>query len=72
MIRASSTLSKLPVIVLSSWPEDAILREIRAGGVEADCYFTKPPDFEEFLFVVQSIRECFEKARARHAPAGEN
>jgi DNA-binding response OmpR family regulator len=63
VIRSSAMLRALPVIILSSSPHDVITKEVRAQGVEADWYFTKPPDFEEFLALAKSIRGCYESAR---------
>ncbi|HLH37763.1 MAG TPA: response regulator [Bryobacteraceae bacterium] len=63
VIRSLSRLRKLPVIILSSSSQEVILKEVRAAGVEADGYFTKPPDFDEFLALAKKIRDCYEMSR---------
>jgi chemotaxis family two-component system response regulator Rcp1 len=65
VIRTSDALEKLPVIILSSYPRDVMLEKVRTHGVEADCYYTKPQDFDKFLVLVREIHECYETARAR-------
>ena len=71
VIRSAARLRKLPVIILSSSSQEVILKEVRAAGVEADWYFTKPPDFDEFLALAKKIRGCYETAR-RSAAAIEH
>ena len=65
MIRTSDTLVKLPVVILSSYPRDVMLEKVRTHGVEADCYYTKPDDFDKFLVLIGQIHECYESVRTR-------
>ena len=64
-IRSNSELRDLPVIVLSSSPQDVIASQFRDAQVEADCYLTKPPDVDEFLAIGMEIRRCCDEARSR-------
>jgi len=52
-IKADPSLRKIPVVVLttSSSGEDVL----RAYDLHANCYITKPVDFERFMQVVRSI-----------------
>jgi CheY-like chemotaxis protein len=54
-IRADRRLRRIPVVVLStSQAEDDILT---AYNLHANCYITKPVDFNEFVRIVQSIED---------------
>jgi CheY-like chemotaxis protein len=54
-IRADKRLRRIPVVVLStSQAEDDILT---AYNLHANCYITKPVDFNEFVRIVQSIED---------------
>lgn len=55
-IRTHEQTMKLPVIVLSSSPEDVILNTIRAAHLEATSYLTKPTDVDEFLALGRVFR----------------
>jgi CheY-like chemotaxis protein len=65
MIRTSDTLVKLPVVILSSSPRDVMMQKVCTHGVKADCYYTKPIDFDRFVIVVRDIHKCYESARTR-------
>jgi two-component system response regulator len=53
-IKADVDLKSIPVVILTtSNAEEDILR---AYGLHANCYVTKPVDFEFFAKVVQSIK----------------
>jgi two-component system, chemotaxis family, response regulator Rcp1 len=65
IIRTSEALLKLVVVILSSFPHDVILEKVRTLGVEANCYCTKPEDFDRFLVLIRTIHQCYESARAR-------
>jgi two-component system response regulator len=52
-INAAPELRRIPVVVLTtSRAEEDILK---AYNLNANCYITKPVDFEQFVHVVQSI-----------------
>ena len=54
-IRADERLQRIPVIVLTtSQDRDDILR---AYALHANCYITKPVDFDRFVEIVQSIED---------------
>jgi len=54
-IKADESLKRIPVVVLttSSAEEDVL----RTYNLHANCYITKPVDFEKFVGVVRSIDE---------------
>jgi CheY-like chemotaxis protein len=58
-IRHSQGLCRLPVVVLSSSPEYFLREKMRDAKVEANCYLTKPSDFDEFVRIGGHIRECY-------------
>ena len=54
-IRADEKLQRIPVIVLTtSQAEEDI---IKAYNLHANCYITKPVDFDKFVQIVQSIED---------------
>ncbi len=54
-IKAEPNLSQIPVVVLTtSQAEEDILR---AYQLHANCYVTKPVDFNQFLHIVSTIEE---------------
>jgi CheY-like chemotaxis protein len=63
-IRRRPQLSGVPVVVLSSSPEDFMRAQIRGESVEADSYLTKPADLDEFLALGAVIRRCYESVTA--------
>ncbi len=63
VIRESEALRRTRVFILSSSPEDVIRNTVHTAHVEADGYFTKPPDLDEFIGLGKKIRSCFENAR---------
>lgn len=52
-IKADDHLKRIPVVVLTT--SDAQVDVRRAYDLHANCYITKPVDFEQFLAVVESI-----------------
>jgi chemotaxis family two-component system response regulator Rcp1 len=48
-IRTTEGLEKLPVVILSSSPEDVSERAVQRANLEADCYLMKPADIDDFL-----------------------
>jgi CheY-like chemotaxis protein len=54
-IKADERLQRIPVVVLTtSQAEEDILR---AYNLHANCYITKPLDFNQFVHIVQSIED---------------
>ncbi len=52
-LKADPSLSSIPVVVLTtSRAEEDVLR---AYQLKANCYITKPVDFQQFVHVVQSV-----------------
>jgi CheY-like chemotaxis protein len=52
-IKADNTLKRIPVVVLTtSHAEEDVLK---AYNLCANCYITKPVDFDQFVKIVQSI-----------------
>jgi len=52
-IKADEKLKRIPVVVLTtSQAEEDILK---AYNLSANCYITKPVDFDQFVRIVQSI-----------------
>jgi CheY-like chemotaxis protein len=54
-LKESSQLKHIPVIVLSTSSEPRDI--LQAYQLHANCYITKPTDFEEFLHAVRSVEE---------------
>ena len=67
VIRSREELSSLPVIVLSSSPEDVSKAKVRNANVEANCYFTKPVGAKEFLDLGQRLWSCYRRAASAAA-----
>jgi DNA-binding response OmpR family regulator len=61
LVRESRTLCTIKVVILSSSPLDAIAEKVRDARVEADGYFTKPVDLDEFLALGEAIRRSYER-----------
>jgi CheY-like chemotaxis protein len=54
-IKTDPTLKRIPVVVLTtSQAEEDI---IKAYNLAANCYITKPVDFDQFVKIVQSIED---------------
>jgi chemotaxis family two-component system response regulator Rcp1 len=54
-IKADDNLKNIPVVILTtSKSEDDISK---AYGLHANCYISKPVDFDEFTVVVQTIQD---------------
>lgn len=54
-IKADPKLKMIPVVILTSSKEDEDI--CRSYQLHANCYITKPVDFEQFMKVVQSIED---------------
>lgn len=58
-IKADQNLQRIPIVVLTtSEAEEDILK---AYNLHANCYITKPVDFNEFVQIVQSIEDFWFK-----------
>lgn len=66
VIRTTNGLRSLPVVVLSSSPTDVMKSKFNKMNVEANCYFTKPPDLDEFLALGKRFHCCYTKALGSH------
>ena len=54
-IKADASLKSIPVVILTtSQAEEDVLR---AYSLSANCYVTKPVDFDQFIRIVQAIEE---------------
>ncbi len=54
-IKADERLQRIPIVVLTtSQSEEDILK---AYSLHANCYITKPLDFEQFVRIIQSIED---------------
>jgi DNA-binding NarL/FixJ family response regulator len=54
-IKGDEALRRIPVVILTtSQSEEDILR---VYNLNANCYITKPVDFERFVKIVQSIED---------------
>ena len=56
IIRSTEGLRDLPVIVLSSSPEDIAEAIVRRANVDATCYISKPVNLDEFLGIPAILR----------------
>ena len=54
-IKADANLSYIPVVVLTTSNAEEDVR--RTYGLHANCYITKPLDFEQFLRMMRSIED---------------
>lgn len=55
LLKADENLKRIPVVILTtSQAEEDILK---AYNLNANCYITKPVDFEQFIKVVRAVEE---------------
>lgn len=54
-IKADDNLKNIPTIILTTSQSDEDI--LKAYGLNANCYITKPVDFEQFIRVVKSIED---------------
>ena len=54
-VKADPHLRSIPVVVLTTSQAEEVV--LRAYGLHANCYITKPVDFESFVNVVRSIQQ---------------
>ena len=59
-IRTTPGLQSVPVIVLTSSPEEVSAGIVRQANLEADCYMTKPVNVDDFLAVGGLLRRICE------------
>jgi two-component system, chemotaxis family, response regulator Rcp1 len=68
-IKADPELAGIPVVVLTTSDADEDI--LRAYHLHANCYITKPVDFQQFLRVVKAIEDFWltvVKLPSRHTP----
>jgi two-component system, chemotaxis family, response regulator Rcp1 len=70
VIRSTEALLHLPVIILSSSPEDVIKNRVKNAKVEANCYFSKPVGAKEFLDLGERLWSCYKRASKGRAAGG--
>lgn len=68
-IRTTEGLQSLPVIILSSSPEEVSERIVRRANLEANCYLTKPANADEFLAIGATLRNLALRIGASSSPA---
>ncbi len=54
-IKADQRLQRIPIVVLTTSASEADI--LKAYDLHANCYITKPVDFNEFVQIVQSIEQ---------------
>ena len=64
IIRTNRELSDLPVVVLSSSPEDIIRDIVTRSHYTADLCLTKPVNVKDYLALGSAFRKCYEEAQA--------
>jgi two-component system response regulator len=55
IIKADENLKRIPVVILTT--SDAEEDILKSYNLNANCYITKPVDFEKFIVVVKAIEE---------------
>jgi CheY-like chemotaxis protein len=55
LLKEAPLLRRIPVVILSSSQNEADI--LSAYELQANCYVTKPTDFEQFMSVVKEIEE---------------
>jgi CheY-like chemotaxis protein len=66
-IRTTEGFQEIPVAILSSSPTDVIRNKLVGARVEANCYFMKPMDIDDFLGLGRKLLFCYQKSRAATA-----
>jgi chemotaxis family two-component system response regulator Rcp1 len=62
-VRSNFVLRQLPVIVVSSLPEEVIIQRVSRANQRADGYFTKPTGALECIALGPKLRRCYEKCQ---------
>lgn len=61
MIRTNADLSDLPVVILSSSPEDVIRDLVNKSSFTANLYLSKPVNVKDYLALGAAFRRCYEE-----------
>jgi|SRR5690349_299861 CheY-like chemotaxis protein len=67
IIRSTEGLRDLPVVVLSSAPEEIMEAIVRRANVDATCYITKPASLDEFLRIPAILWRITNQSKACRA-----
>jgi chemotaxis family two-component system response regulator Rcp1 len=68
LIRITNYLYGLPVVIVSSSPEDVVKTKVANANVQAELYLTKPASVPEFLTIGATLRDFYtERVVARTA-----
>lgn len=62
IVRTHEELSDLPVVILSSSPEDVIRDHVMRSHFTADLCLTKPVNVQDYLALGRAFRQCYEEA----------
>ena len=60
-IRSTAGLENLPVVILSSSPEDVSQGVVHEANLEADWYLTKPVDVDDFLALGSALMRWYKR-----------
>lgn len=63
-MRSTDGLEDLPVAIVSSSPMEFIRNKVSGASVEANCYFVKPMDVDDFLGLAKKLHFCYRKSRS--------
>lgn len=63
LIRTNANLSDLPVVILSSSPEDVIRDVVSKSTFTADLYLTKPANVKDYLALGSAFRKCYDEMK---------
>lgn len=55
IIKQDESLKRIPVVILTSSKAEEDI--VRSYNLHANCYITKPLDFEQFIQIVQNIEQ---------------
>jgi two-component system, chemotaxis family, response regulator Rcp1 len=64
IVRTNDELSDLPVIILSSSPEDVIRDTVKRSHFTADLCLTKPVNVKDYLALGSAFHKCYKEAQA--------
>jgi CheY-like chemotaxis protein len=63
VIRATKSVEELPVVMLSSSPEDIMRTEARKAKVSANQYITKPAEVGGYFDLIKELREAYKRCQ---------
>ena len=66
-IRTTHGYQNIPVAIVSSSPMDVIRNKLVGARVEANCYFVKPMDIDDFLGLGKKLLFCYQKSQSATA-----